>query len=140
MKNFKIVYFMLFLTKTCLSFDPMLDLRTPQSLFESLQCGINDMYHMSMQYLTDKKNAGSGAMNHSSYDAQGLLALCDTIDNSTKQNAITPQDREYLQNIIDRIDGLIAQLEGDDSDNQIEDDFLRDMKASCHALKAKIGF
>lgn len=88
------------------SIDSITELRTPNSLFELLHEGLNTVYSFL------EKDA-LNSLDRVEAELVKLLEFCDNLTNTTRYNQVLNEDKEFLQAMIDRIDKLIADLEGD---------------------------
>lgn len=114
--------------------DPIIDFRAPQSLMESLQEGINVVYH-SLQ----SGNIAKAELQNAESQLSDLMSLCDSTMNTTRQHHVNEDDKAFLQKMIDRIDQLIDQLEKTDDKEEQDRSMIRSIRSLCHNLKDKIS-
>lgn len=122
------------------SFDPVVDLRTPRSLFELLHVGINDVCS-SLQFELDNRGNLLTVLQTVENTLNDLSNTYDSMINTTRTHHVHHDDKEFLQKMIDRITDMIDQLENNDSDQEPKEEVqaaLRSVKSSCDSFKAKI--
>ena len=90
--------------------DPMVHFRYPVSLFEMLHEGI-----VQITYMIKRTQYNEQSLNHL---IDALINLHYRYDSSLElqlKRDIKSVDKEFLEQMLQRIDDLIAQLEGDDA-------------------------
>lgn len=118
------------------SVDPIVDLRVPRSLFEELHEGMNDVYlsleSASGMNVEDMANILADAQS----GLDQLSSRYDSLINTTRNNQVYNDDKEFLQRMIDRIDQLLEELEGEKG---IPSDELQTVRSLCQSLKRQIA-
>ena len=123
--------------------DPVVDFRTPRSLFEDMHSGLSDVVVELQDSLADNiaiYMVAQSAQNH----MDRLSDMYDSISATTRGSQVHSEDKEFLQKMIDRINSMIEALEGNvDQDAHSQDDAqesLQSAKAACYSFRAKISF
>lgn len=113
--------------------DPIMDFRVPKSLMESLQEGVNGVYGslQSDSFSIDTLQGVESQLNE-------LVHLYDNNINTTRNNYVNDDDKAFLQKMIDRIDVLIAEIEGTSTDEHHKS-VIRSIHNACQTLKHKVG-
>ena len=119
--------------------NPIVDLRSPRSLFEDLHNGINDIY-VSLQSALDSKFDLSSVAQSALDDLDRLSGMYDSMVDTTRNHHVRSDNKEFLQKMIDRITDMIDALEGDSQEVDDEAQELLDtVKRSCGTFKEKIS-
>lgn len=105
--------------------DSMVDFRYPISVFEVIHTDLAQVLYK----LEGRMHHRTGKV--SDIFEQSIQTLCQIEEALETRHNIKPEDVEFLQNMIDRIDSLIAYLEEDDPSRAA---VLRQM---CTTLKDK---
>jgi hypothetical protein len=106
--------------------DPMIDFRYPVSLFEMLHEGI-----VQITYMIKRTEYNEQSLNHL---IDALINLHYRYDSSLElqlKRDIKSVDKEFLEQMLQRIDDLIAQLEGDNTNRSCA-------QVLCQRLRDKI--
>lgn len=124
-------------------FDPIVDLRSPRSLFEDLHTGINGIY-ASLQSGLDSRADLLSLLQSAENELNDLSNMYDSMINTTRAHRVHHDDKEFLQKMIDRITSMIDELEGssdtyEEADENIQSE-LRSVRSVCDTFKAKISF
>lgn len=118
------------------SFDPIVDFRTPRSLFEELHVGMNDVY-VALESIFASDADLSGALQNAQNGLMQLSQQYDLLVNTTKNHQVCNEDKEFLQTMIDRINELLEQLEGMDQADHSE--MIRSAQILCQSLKQRVS-
>lgn len=114
--------------------DPIIDFRVPQSLMESLQEGLNNVY-VSLQADVISKSVVKKIHD----ELSELITLCGSSINTTRSNHVNDDDKMFLQKMLERIDQLIEQLEGNSGQSDIESNDFQSIRSLSQTLKSKIS-
>lgn len=118
--------------------DLMSQLRPPYSLTEILHEGLINLETLLRSGFFQSENTTQQIFEQSEELLQALHASYDGMIDTSKIHAVYRDDRDFLQNLIDRIDSMIADLERskDLSDQSL--DLLRKNVNLLHDLKVKV--
>ncbi len=120
-------------------FDPIVDFRTPQSLFEELHLGMNDVY-VALESIFSSDADLSGALENAQNGLVGLSQRYDLLVNTTKNHQVcNNEDKEFLQTMIDRIDELLEQLEGSNEDKVDNREMIGSARMLCQSLRRRVS-
>lgn len=116
--------------------DPMIDFRTPRSLAEDLHAGLTSI----ITELTVEKPT-SQSFDFAASTLEDLHNRYDEMVNQTKKDTMQDGNIQFLQEMIARIDQIIAQIELDETmDESGVADSVRKVRALCHSFIEKISF
>ena len=99
--------------KQKLDIDPMSDFRTPFSLNELLHEGLSEVQSCLNQMALVPDANISELLTRSQITISAMIDSYDAMIGSSNLHSMYRDDRDYLQTLIDRIDVMIQNLEGE---------------------------
>ena len=120
--------------------NPIIDLRSPRSLYEELHDGIDNIY-VSLESCLNLSNNLLSVLENAKNDLSALSKTYDNTINTTRNHQVYREDKESLQKMIDRLTALIDELENKSDNNidQLTQDAVKSVKGCCDNLKTKIS-
>lgn len=120
------------------SFDPIVDFRTPRSLFEELHVGMNDVY-VALESIFSSDADLNGALQNAQSGLVQLSQRYDLLVNTTKNHQVCNEDKEFLQRMIDRIDELLQELESANEDKNDNREMIGSARMLCQSLRRHVS-
>lgn len=118
--------------------DPMSDFRMPQSLTELLHEGLVNLDGV-MTDMDDQNSESIGlAMDRVSVILSSMHRVYDEMIDTSRMHEIYRDDRQFLQNLIDRIDQMIESLERRSQLSVDDTDALRRNIVTLRDLRSKM--
>ena len=118
--------------------DPVSDFRPPFSLNELLHEGLSEVQSCLNQIFFVQNANVQELLTRSHITITAMINSYDAMISSSKLHIVYRDDRDYLQTLINRIDTLIAELEGGNKISDQDFDLLHKNIESLHALKHKV--
>lgn len=120
-----------------MSFPDLMELRTPRSLTELLHVGLVNIENELVACFANSSQARQALLTISG-EITGLLVIYDSIVDTANIHRVYSGDKEFLQSLIDRIDGMIATLERSVSLSIDESNLLHENVFAIRQLKVKL--